>query len=75
MHITKREREILTLLTLSNQKIADRLGVSSNTIRRHVHNLLSKFGNAKTRINLLITALKTNVIRLDEIKENTCDDR
>lgn len=70
MHITKREREILTLLTLSNQKIADRLGISLYTVRRHVHNLLSKFGNAETRINLLITALKTNIIRLDEIKEN-----
>lgn len=42
--LTKREREVLALLVegLAGQAIARRLDVSGNTVRTHVHNILSK---------------------------------
>ena len=42
--LTRREREILTLITTgaSNDEIAVRLGISSNTVRTHVYNLYRK---------------------------------
>ena len=42
--LTRREREILTLITTgaSNDEIAMRLGISSNTVRTHVYNLYRK---------------------------------
>jgi DNA-binding NarL/FixJ family response regulator len=42
--LTRREREILTLITTgaSNDEIAARLGISSNTVRTHVYNLYRK---------------------------------
>jgi DNA-binding NarL/FixJ family response regulator len=42
--LTAREKETMRLLALgaSNQRIADQLGISRNTVRAHVHNLLNK---------------------------------
>jgi two-component system, NarL family, response regulator DevR len=42
--LTGREAEIMRLLAAgaSNQRIADQLGISRNTVRAHVHNLLNK---------------------------------
>jgi DNA-binding NarL/FixJ family response regulator len=42
--LTMREREILLLVTdgLSNKEIADRLCISANTVKNHVHHLLEK---------------------------------
>jgi DNA-binding NarL/FixJ family response regulator len=44
--ITTREQQVLELLTqdLSNKEIANRLCVSENTVKNHVHNLLGKLG-------------------------------
>jgi DNA-binding NarL/FixJ family response regulator len=44
--ITTREQQVLELLMqdLSNKEIANRLCVSQNTIKNHVHNLLRKLG-------------------------------
>ena len=44
--LTKREYEILALLAgrKTNQEIADALGISVKTIRRHTENLYGKFG-------------------------------
>lgn len=42
--LTSREAQIMRLLAAgaSNQRIADELGISRNTVRAHVHNLLNK---------------------------------
>jgi DNA-binding NarL/FixJ family response regulator len=42
--LTDREREILRLVAegMGNQEIADRAGISSNTVMKHVSNILSK---------------------------------
>lgn len=52
--ITKREREIVQLIGrgLTNQEIADTLGVSFATVRTHVYNIFQKTG-AGSRVDLL----------------------
>ena len=42
--LTRRERQILSLISIgaSNDEIADRLNISSNTVRTHVYNLYRK---------------------------------
>jgi DNA-binding NarL/FixJ family response regulator len=44
--LTAREREVLELLRegLSNQEIADRLGIRVGTVKNHVHSILQKLG-------------------------------
>ena len=55
--LSAREREVLNLITLgaSNQRIADDLGISGNTAKFHVSNLLRKAG-ARTRAELAALA-------------------
>jgi len=45
-HISRREREVLALVTLGyrNAAIAEQLGISEATAKRHVHNILEKLG-------------------------------
>jgi len=61
--LTSREQEILRLMAmgLSNQKIADRLYLSVNTIKTHASNLFDKLG-ASSRIEALMIARETGVI-------------
>lgn len=66
MKISKREKEILTLLCLSNKLIASELKISFKTVEYYVQNLFYKF-NSENRTEVLIKALKNNVITLDEI--------
>jgi len=58
--LTKREQEIyqLILLGMSNQKIADKLFISINTVKTHVAKILTK-RSANNRIEL-ITNYKNN---------------
>lgn len=44
--LSQREHEVLTLVAegLSNQAIADRLGIGEKTVKTHVSNMLSKLG-------------------------------
>jgi LuxR family maltose regulon positive regulatory protein len=55
--LTTREQEILNLLAMgySNQKIADKLYVSVNTIKTHLSNLFDKLG-ARSRVEALAKA-------------------
>jgi DNA-binding CsgD family transcriptional regulator len=52
--ITTREEEVVRLVGqgLTNQEIADRLGISFGTVRTHVHNIFQKTG-AGSRVDLL----------------------
>lgn len=67
MKITKREKQILCLLCLSNPEIAKVLRIKKSTVRTHIGNLLNKFVE-NNRQSLLIAALKKNVIDISEIK-------
>ena len=44
--LTERELEVVNLMAeaLTNQQIASRLGISSNTVRRNAANLFAKLG-------------------------------
>ncbi|MCI0520545.1 MAG: response regulator transcription factor [Chloroflexi bacterium] len=50
-HLTNREREVLSELARggANREIADRLFISENTVKNHVHNLLDKLDLANRR--------------------------
>jgi LuxR family maltose regulon positive regulatory protein len=57
IQLTSREMEILQLMSLgySNQKIADKLYVSINTIKTHASNLFDKL-EARNRVDALVRA-------------------
>jgi len=64
--LTKREQQIIKLLGsgASNIEIADKLYVSENTVKTHLHNVFKKI-NAKNRLQALIWA--KNNIGLEEV--------
>jgi two-component system, NarL family, response regulator LiaR len=61
--ISKREYEVLELLSngLSNQEIADKLFVSTSTVKTHVSNVLAKL-NASRRTEAIANAKKMRII-------------
>jgi DNA-binding NarL/FixJ family response regulator len=62
--LTKREREVMQLVAhgLSNDEIADRLYVSSATVKTHVNRAMTKLG-ARDRAQLVILAYETGLVR------------
>ena len=62
--LTKRELEVLHLMSdgLSNAAIAERLTLSVNTVRNHVHGILTKL-HAHTKLEAVSTARRENVLR------------
>jgi LuxR family maltose regulon positive regulatory protein len=61
--LSKREVEVLRLLAvdLTNRQIADRLFISTGTVKIHVHNILEKLG-AKVRFQAVARAREMNLI-------------
>lgn len=61
--LTEREREVISLVGqgCSNQDIADRLVISSKTVKTHISNILSKL-NLEDRTQLAIFALKNGLV-------------
>ncbi len=58
--LTPREREILKLISvngLKNREMADRLGISENTVKNHVANTLAKL-HLRSRLDLAIYAAR-----------------
>jgi PAS domain S-box-containing protein len=64
LHLTDREREVMTLIAsgLQSAEIAERLFLSPETVKSHVHNALGKLG-AHTRAHAVAIALVTGQIR------------
>jgi NarL family two-component system response regulator LiaR len=65
--LTEREVEVLKLVArgLTNQEIADRLGVSERTVRTHISNILGKLHLAN-RTQAALYALREGIASLDE---------
>jgi PAS domain S-box-containing protein len=59
--LTTREREVITLIAMGREtnEIAAQLHISSETVRTHVRNAMSKLG-ARTRAQLVAIALSTD---------------
>jgi len=64
--LTKREEEVLNLICkgYSNKEIADALFISQKTVEGHKSNLMDKT-NTKSAINLMLFAIKHNLIDID----------
>jgi LuxR family maltose regulon positive regulatory protein len=61
--LTNREIEILSILAkgLSNNKIADRLFISPETVKRHLYNIYQKF-NVKNRHEAIVKAKSLGIL-------------
>jgi len=64
--LTKREEEVLQLICkgFDNREISDKLFISQKTVEGHKTNLMSKT-NTKNAINLMLFAIKNNLIETD----------
>ncbi len=62
--LTERERQVTSLVGqgCSNQEIANRLTISSKTVKTHISNILSKL-NLEDRTQLAIFALKHDLVK------------
>lgn len=62
-NLTQRELEVLNLVIrgFSNEEIAEKLFITSNTSKAHVSSILRKFGVEK-RISAAIIAIKENLV-------------
>ena len=62
--LTAREREVCTLLAmgLSGEEIAERLFLSSETVRTHIRNAMQRLG-VKTRVHLISRAITSGEIQ------------
>lgn len=63
---TPRELEVLRELTSgdTNAQIADRLGLSTGTVRNHIQNMMEKTG-FRSRTSLAVAAGKSGLVNLD----------
>jgi DNA-binding NarL/FixJ family response regulator len=61
--LTRREREVLTLVAQggTNEKVAQTLGISTETVQSHVRNAMHKLG-AETRTEAVATAIRGSLI-------------
>lgn len=67
MKLTKREREILQLLCLSNKEISNRLYISEGTVKTHIYNITIKFSEQENRCSIVLEAIKQGIITIDEV--------
>ncbi len=67
VNLTARDLDVLRELThgYTNDEIAARLGISVNTVRTHIQNMLNKTG-FKNRLSLVVNAASLGIVVSDE---------
>lgn len=66
MKISKREREVLGLICLTNPQIARRLNISIRTVKTYIRHLFEKLG-CESRTEVAIKAIKEGIIQVQEV--------
>ena len=69
--LTEREREVLELMvqgTTSNRRLAKHLGVSENTVKFHVRNILDKL-HLHNRAQVVAYALRNRIVEAPTSEE------
>ena len=63
--VSEREVDVITLLAdgCSNKEIAERLFLSPNTVRNHIHRISGKLG-ASSRLEVVVEAARLGIIQL-----------
>ena len=63
--LTKREKQIFKLLVqnVDTEDIANKLGISSKTVRNHISNVIQKLG-VRSRSQAILELIKMNEISL-----------
>ena len=61
--LTPRETEVLRSLAegYSTPEIADDLGITRNTLRTHIHNIMGKLG-ARSKLEAVLTAIRHGIV-------------
>lgn len=67
VNLTERDLDVLRELThgYTNDEIAEKLGISVNTVRTHISNMLNKTGY-KNRLSLVVNAATLGIVVNDE---------
>ena len=70
--LSEREKEMLKLLAtgMGNKEIAKRLSLSLRTVKAHMSNIFTKM-NVASRSEALVEALRSGLLSLDDIKEES----
>jgi DNA-binding NarL/FixJ family response regulator len=68
--LTPRELEVLSLLVegMSGRAIADALSISTNTVRTHIQNILTKL-QVRSRLEAVAFAVRHRIVQLDRRRE------
>ena len=61
--LTPRETEVLRSLAdgMSTPEIAEELGITRNTLRTHIHNIMGKLG-ARSKLEAVLTAIREGIV-------------
>ncbi len=70
--LSEREKEMLKMLAtgMGNKEIAQRLCLSLRTVKAHMSNIFTKM-NVASRSEALVDALRSGLISLEDIKEDS----
>ena len=73
IHVTRREIGALVLVAngLGNEEAAKKFGVSVNTFRNHVFNVMQKLG-ANSRAHAIVLAIQNGILEVDEKRRIEC---
>lgn len=61
--LTPRELEVLRALGdgMSSPEVSEELGITRNTLRTHVHNIMGKLG-ARSKLEAVLTAIRLGLV-------------